>query len=131
MVDLVGFLFLALIVLYIVSMWKVYTKAGKPGWGVLIPFYNIYLLAKIAGKPGWWLILLLIPYVDIVFGIIVAVEVARNFGKSGGFAVGIIFLPFIFYPILAFGSATYRLPPGGPAVQGPGSAIHGAAHGTA
>jgi hypothetical protein len=99
---------LIIAVVMIVGMWKVYVKAGKPGWGCLIPFYNLYLLIKIGGKPGWWLILMFIPLLNLIMGIIVAVGIARNFGKSGWFAVGLIFLPFIFYPILGFGDATYQ-----------------------
>jgi len=98
---------IAILVFYVVSMWKVFTKAGKPGWAAIIPFYNTYTMIKIAGKPGWWLILFFIPIVNAVFSIIVIYNLAKNFGKGGGFTVGLIFLPFIFYPILAFGKATY------------------------
>ena len=94
-------------ILMIASMWRVFTKAGQPGWAVLIPIYNLYVLLQVAGKPGWWLLLLLIPFVNFIIGIIVAVGVAQNFGKGTGFALGLIFLPVIFYPILAFGSAQY------------------------
>ena len=91
----------------LIAMWKVYVKAGKPGWAVIIPFYNAYVFLKIAGKPGWWLILLLVPVLNIIFGIIALVAFAQNFGKGAGFVVGLIFLPFIFYPILAFSDARY------------------------
>ena len=92
----------------IVSLWKVFEKAGQPGWGVLIPIYNILLLLKIAGKPGWWILLYLIPLVNIVIGIIVCIDIAKNFGKDAGFGIGLAFLGIIFYPILAFGSAQYQ-----------------------
>lgn len=92
----------------IVSLWKVFVKAGQPGWGIFIPIYNVYLLLKIAGRPGWWLILYLIPFVNIVIGIIVNIDIAKNFGKDTAFGLGLAFLGFIFYPILAFGSATYQ-----------------------
>jgi hypothetical protein len=98
---------LAILVLVIVAMWKVFTKAGQPGWAVLIPIYNAYVLCKIAGKPGWWVILLFIPLVNFVIAIILAIGVANNFGKGAGFGIGLAFLPMIFYPILAFGDATY------------------------
>lgn len=98
----------ALIVFYIVAMWRVFEKAGQPGWAAIIPFYNVYILLKLAGKPGWWLVLFFIPLVNIVIQVIVCVGVAEKFGKGGGFAVGLFFLPFIFYPILAFGEATYQ-----------------------
>jgi hypothetical protein len=98
---------LALLVLMIVGLWKVFTKAGQPGWASLIPIYNAYVMLKIAGKPGWWLIMLFIPVVNFVFGILAMAGLARNFGKGAGFVVGLILLPFIFLLILAFGSAQY------------------------
>jgi Family of unknown function (DUF5684) len=98
---------LVLIALVIAGFWKVFTKAGQPGWGCLIPIYNAYLLCKIAGKPGWWLLLLLIPLLNIVIAIIITLGVAENFGKGIGFGLGLIFFPFIFYPILGFGGAEY------------------------
>jgi hypothetical protein len=101
---------LALIVFLIVTMWKIFTKAGKPGWASIIPIYNIFVMLDIAGKPGWWFLLFLIPFVNIVVGILVIASLACNFGKGGGFVVGMILLPIIFYPILAFGSAQYRAP---------------------
>jgi len=100
---------LAIVILMIVAMWKVFTKAGQPGWAILVPIYNAYVMLKIAGKPGWWLILLLIPIVNIVIGIMALAGLASNFGKGGGFVVGLLFLPFVFYPILAFGSAEYQV----------------------
>lgn len=101
-------IYLAILVVLIAGMWKMYAKAGQPGWGCIIPFYNIYLMLKIAGRPGWWLILYFIPLVNIVIGFIVLFDVAQNFGKGVGFTLGLIFLGFIFFPILGFGSAVYR-----------------------
>jgi ABC-type sulfate transport system permease subunit len=98
---------LAILVFIFASLWKVFTKAGQPGWAVFIPIYNAYVLLKIAGKPGWWLILFFIPIVNIIVGILVAIAVSENFGKGIGFAIGLMFLPFIFYPILGFGDAQY------------------------
>ena len=110
--DFGGILFILIVIalslFLIVSLWKVFVKAGQPGWGIFIPIYNIYLLLMIAGKPGWWLILYLIPLVNIVIGILVAIDIAKNFGKDSAFGLGLAFLGFIFYPILAFGSATYN-----------------------
>jgi hypothetical protein len=94
--------------LMIVSMWKIYTKAGKPGWAVIIPIYNAIVLLEIVDKPLWWIILMLIPIVNIVISIIVTVELAKKFGQGVGFAIGLILLSIIFYPILAFGSAKYQ-----------------------
>ena len=112
--GLVGSLvWLAIIIVVIVAMWKVFTKAGQPGWGILIPIYNAYLLCKIAGKPGWWVLLMFIPLVNIVVAILVSIGVAANFGKGAGFGIGLAFLGFIFYPILAYSDASY----GPPAIQ--------------
>lgn len=100
-------LVLGAIVFSIASMWVLYAKAGEPGWAALIPIYNLYILLKIAGKPGWWLLLMLIPFVSLVIAIITYIGVAKNFGKGGGFAFGLVLLPYVFFPILAFGSAEY------------------------
>lgn len=102
---------LAIFVLMLVSVWKVFTKAGQPGWASLIPIYNAYIFLKIAGKPGWWLILLLIPVVNLVIMILALAALSSAFGKGGGFTVGLLFLPIVFYPILAFGNAQYTPPP--------------------
>ena len=98
---------LAIAVLEIAAVWMIFSKAGRPGWGAIIPFYNIYLMCKVSGRPGWWLILFFIPLVNIVVALIVMFDLAKAFGKGTGFGVGMFFLNFIFYPILGFGSATY------------------------
>jgi Family of unknown function (DUF5684) len=98
-------------VILIIALWKVFTKAGQPGWACLIPIYNIYILCKIAGKPGWWVVLFLIPIVNFIISIILSIAVANSFGKSTLFGLGIAFLPYIFYLILGFGSAKYVAPP--------------------
>jgi hypothetical protein len=101
-------LWLAFVLLIVVSLWKVFTKAGEPGWACLIPIYNIVVLLKIAGKPVWWILLMLIPLVNFVVAIIVSIGVAERFGKSTGFGIGLALLSPIFYPILAFGDARYQ-----------------------
>lgn len=98
---------LALIVFMIASIWKVFTKAGEPGWACLIPIYNIIVLLKVAGKPVWWFILMIIPFVNLIIALLVSIGVAKNFGKGGGFGVGLCLLGFIFYPILGFGDARF------------------------
>lgn len=103
---------IVLSVLIIAGLWKVFTKAGQPGWAAIIPLLNMYFLCKVAGRPGWWLLLLLICFP--IFYIIVCIDVAKRFGKGVGFALGLIFLGFIFFPILGFGSAQYQ--GGAPAV---------------
>lgn len=101
---------LAVAVIMIVALWRIFTKAGKPGWGALIPLYNTYLIIKTAGKPGWWLLLLFIPFVNIVVLILVELALAEAFGKSVVFAIfGLIIFKPIGYLMLAFGSAKYRL----------------------
>ena len=102
-----SFLSLAIIVLGIVAMWKVFEKAGEPGWAAIIPFYNLYVLFKITWGNGWKFLLLLIPIANFVIAIITMVKLAKAFGKSGGFAVGLIFLSVIFYCILAFDQSEY------------------------
>ena len=101
-----------LLVLLIASMWKIFTKAGQPGWASIVPIYNIVVLLKIVGKPLWWIILLLIPIVNIVVAIIVTHQLSKSFGKGVGFTIGLIFLGIIFYPVLAFSDAEY-IGPGG------------------
>ncbi|QNM96151.1 DUF5684 domain-containing protein [Chitinimonas koreensis] len=99
---------LAIIVAVIAGLWKVFEKAGKPGWAALIPIYNLIVLLQIAGKPIWWIVLCLIPLVNIVIAFIVGIEIAKRFGQSALFGVGLTLLGFIFYPILGFGDARYQ-----------------------
>lgn len=98
--------YLLFIALMLVANWKVFEKAGEPGWACLVPFYNIYVLLRIAGRPGWWLILAFIPIVNLIL-IVTIFDIARRFGKGIGFGLGMFFLPFIFYPILGFGDAEF------------------------
>ena len=97
----------AVVLILIISMWKIFTKAGKPGWAAIVPIYNMIVMLEIACKPIWWFILLLIPFVNIIVIIIVLIELAKRFGKGIGFAIGMLILPFIFYPMLAFGDSKY------------------------
>ncbi len=101
------FLSLALTVLGVIAMWKIFEKAGEPGWAAIIPFYNLYVLFKITWGNGWKFLFLLIPIANFVFAIITMVKLAKAFGKSGGFAVGLVFLSIIFYCILAFDQSIY------------------------
>ena len=104
-------LYILIVVLCVAGLWKTFLKAGQPGWAAIIPFYNIYVLIKVAGRPGWWLVLMFLPLVNIVIAIIVDIEVAKAFGKGAGFGIGLVFLPFVFFPILGFGDAAYRQAP--------------------
>ena len=94
----------------IVAMWKVFTKAGQPGWASIIPIYNLYIWCKIVGRPAWWIILMLIPFVNFIICIILCIDLAKSFGKGVGFGLGLAFLGIIFFPILGFGSAQYQGP---------------------
>ena len=98
---------LALAILMIASMWKIFVKAGKPGWAAIIPIYNFVVLCEIAGKPAWWVVLLFIPVVNFVIIIILSIALAKKFGKGTGYGLGLAFLGIVFYPMLGFGSSQY------------------------
>ncbi len=91
----------------LIAMWKVYTKAGKPGWAVIIPIYNVLVMLEIVGRPWWWLLLMLIPLANVVVAFVLAFDIAKSFGKGSGFALGLIFFNVIFFLILGFGKAEY------------------------
>jgi hypothetical protein len=105
---------IALVIFQIVCMMKLFEKAGKPGWAAIVPIYNFIVLLEIIGKPVWWFILVLIPIVNIIVLIMIWHQLSLSFGKDVLFTLGLIFLGFIFYPILAFGSAQYVGPGGVP-----------------
>lgn len=98
---------IAVAILSIVSFWKIFTKAGKPGWAALIPIYNIWVLCEVAGLPGWVGLLSFIPFIAPIIPIIIAIKLPAQFGKDAVYAAGLIFLGVIFYPMLAFGKAEY------------------------
>ena len=85
---------------------SMFAKAGQPGWAAIIPIFNWIVWCKVAGRPLWWIVLLLICF-PVVY-IILCIDTAKVFGKGAGFGIGLIFLPFIFFPILGFGSAQYQ-----------------------
>lgn len=99
---------LAITLIVIASMWKVFQKAGEPGWAAIVPIYNFIVLLKIAGKPAWWVVLMFIPFVNFVVLIIATIALAKNFGKGAGFGLGLLFLAPVFYPMLAWGDARYQ-----------------------
>jgi len=113
---------LAFMILMIAACWKIFTKAGQPGWASIIPIYNWYILCKIVGRPGWWVILLLIPFVNFIVGIILCIDLAKSFGKGVGFGIGLIRLGVIFFPVLGFGSAQYQGPAAGGLTPAPQAA---------
>ena len=94
---------MALGILKIVSLWKIFKKAGKPGWASIVPIYNIYIMCEIAEKEWWYILLLCVPFVNIYAIIVLYNGMAKKFGKGGGFVVGMILLPVVFFPMLAFG----------------------------
>ena len=98
---------LALSVLLIVAMWRIFQKAGKPGWASIVPFYNIYIMYEITWGNGWRFLMLLIPFYNIYFAIKMMVDLAKAFNQGVGFAIGLLLLPFVFNLILAFGGAQY------------------------
>jgi drug/metabolite transporter superfamily protein YnfA len=101
---------LAVAVLEIAAIWILFTKAGQPGWGSLIPIFNLYLWLQMANRPTWWLLLYLIPIVNLVIAVIVHLDVAKAFGKSTAYGVLFILFAVIVTPILAFGPSTYTRP---------------------
>ena len=104
-----GLLGVALVVFLIVAagQWKIFTKAGKPGWASFIPIYNLIVLLEITQRPIWWVVLMFIPLANIVVGIILLNDLARKFGQGAGFTVGLFLLPIIFFPLLGFGNYEY------------------------
>ena len=98
---------LAISVLTLVAMWKLFVKAGRAGWKCLIPFYNTYCLYDIAWGNGWLFLLMFVPCVNVVVGIMMLFKLAKAFGQGTGFGFGLLFLNTIFILILGFGSAEY------------------------
>jgi len=92
------------------STWSIYEKAGQPGFACIIPIYNLIVYMRIIGLSPWWLLLLFIPYFNLLCLFYPQYLLSESFGKPIWFAVGLIFLPLIFYPILGFGSAKYKGP---------------------
>ena len=109
--ELLVLLFLFIIFpFYIITGVKILNKAGKPGWLILIPIYNIIIFFKIVNRPLWWIVFLIIPIANLLIHVIVHIDLAKSFRKDLGFGIGLAFLGFIFYPILAFGDAEYSFP---------------------
>ncbi|HMX41193.1 MAG TPA: DUF5684 domain-containing protein [Saprospiraceae bacterium] len=117
MTAIILFLFLGFIIFMFAAMWRVYEKAGEPGWAAIVPIYNLIVWMRIIRKPGWWVLLLFLPIVSIVMAVWSTNLLAKAFGKTEGWTLGLIFLPFIFYPMLAWGDAEYQYSE--PALQSP------------
>ena len=115
-----GIFMLVILAVSIVTMWKIFTKAGREGWESIVPIYNIYVFLKVVGRPGWWLLLLLIPFVNIFIAFLIAIDLAKSFGKSAAFgAVALFLFSIVGYVILAFGKDKYIGPGGAQASQTP------------
>ena len=106
---------LGIAVLGIIAVWKIFTKAGEPGWYAIIPIWNTIVLLKIVGRPAWWIVLLLVPLVNFVVLLMVMNDLSKSFGQGMGFTIGLVLLSFVFMLILGFGKATYVGPGGAPA----------------
>lgn len=104
---------IAIGIFVLAAMWKVFTKAGEPGWAAIIPIYNMIVMLRIIGRPLWWIVLFFIPLINFIVAIVVYIDLAKSFGKGVGFGLGLVFLQFIFFPILGFGDARYIGPAGG------------------
>jgi len=93
----------------IVALWKIFVKAGQPGWAAIIPIYNMYIMLKIIGRPGWWILLFFIPFVNFIITIVIALDLGKAFGKDAGFSIVLLWLfSIIGYFILGFGKAEYK-----------------------
>jgi hypothetical protein len=103
-------IYLAIFVLYVVGLWMVFVKAGEEGWKAIIPIWNTLIVLKLVGRDWWWILLLLIPFVNIVIWIIVSLDLAKSFGRGTGFGLGLAFIPIVWYPLLGFGPEKYNGP---------------------
>ncbi len=101
---------LGTVILVVVAKWKIFEKAGQPGWAAIIPIYNKLIMLRIVGRPDWWIVLVFIPPVNLGVSVLLNIDLAKVFDREEIFAIGLILLPFVFYPILAFGDASYREP---------------------
>lgn len=114
-------IYVLVILVELAAVWRIFQKAGRPGWAAIIPIYDAYVLLKIVGRPGWWLLFYFVPVVNIIVLIVVYHDLSKSFGHGGGFTVGLVFLSFIFIPVLGFGSSRY-VGPGGNALGYAGTA---------
>ena len=101
------FVILGLVLFLAICRWKIYAKAGKPGWAALIPIYSTIVLLEIVNKPLWWFLLFIIPGVNLIIAIIVIHRLSLSFGKDVGFTILLLLVPIIGFPMLAFGDSKY------------------------
>jgi len=100
-------LFVILCTLFLSSLWKIFNKTGRNGYMALIPFWNIYVLIRIAGLPRWWFLLIFVPVLNLVVWILILYHLATHFGKHPTYVLGLFYLWFVFFPMLAFGHSQY------------------------
>lgn len=106
--PIVWVIYLVVVVIAIASVWRIFTKAGRPGWAAIIPIYNVIVLLDVAGKPWWWILLMLIPLVNLIILIMVYMDLAKAFGQGTGFGCLLILFAPIMFPVLAFGPYEYQ-----------------------
>jgi uncharacterized membrane protein YhaH (DUF805 family) len=99
--------YVGIIVLTLAGYWRMLSKAGRPGWAVIVPIYGAVQLLQLSGRSGWWVLAMMVPFLNLFTAIRLAFELARVFGRGIGFGFGLLFLPFIFAPVLGFGDAEY------------------------
>jgi hypothetical protein len=101
---------LLLSIAVIAGMWMIFEKAGEAGWKSIIPFFNIYVLQEVVGRPGWWVLLYFIPVVNLLVWFINMIDLAKSFDRGIAFAVGLMLVPIVFYPLLGFSDMQYYGP---------------------
>lgn len=106
--NVILIVYLLFLIAIIAGLWKAFAKTGAPGWSAIVPILNIYVLVKLSGRPLWWIVLFFIPIVSIIAAIVILIDISKGFGKGIGTALGLIFLGFIFWPMLGFGSAEWE-----------------------
>ena len=110
-ISLISIIFnLFFLVISLAGLWKMFEKAGKPGWAAIIPIYNLIVLIEIVGKPMIWIVWLIVPCVNIIFAIWLTNLLFKSFGKSEVYTIGSFFVPFIVYPLVGFGDSKYLGP---------------------
>lgn len=107
-IILILFILILFILVPIISLWKLFEKAEQSGWAAIVPLYNFIILMRVVNKPWWWALLCIIPYIGFIWMVWSHNLLVKKFGKTELFTVGLIFLPFIFFPILAFGNNEYN-----------------------
>lgn len=108
--ELYEIIYFIIIAITLISLYKIFQKAHHPGWKALIPIYNLFIIQDIIRRPWWWALLMLIPFVGIIWTVLSTYLLGKAFHKNNGFIVGMVILPFIFYPLLAFDKSVYLNP---------------------